>query len=231
MGIYLIKDNQQTGPYEDADVRSGLASGKFSYDSLAWREGMAEWQPLSTLFPRVSPPKPPVLAPNRNPSLGCQTCGQGELVKRKTYRMSLPVVIIGYLLLIPSILGILFGGLMLVTTVLAGGTTANSSDKEVRDKLVAQAVPESIIREVLSGKTISVGEKSSLTAQQRSAVDDAKISVSAGNIGTGVGVLIGGGFSFGIMIFSFVFGLMGWLLIMRKKVLQCTQCQAVIAAS
>jgi hypothetical protein len=231
MGIYVIKDNQQTGPYADVDVQGGLARGAFSYDSLAWREGMAEWQPLSTLFPRVGPPKPPVPVPNRNSALGCQTCRQGALVRRKTFRMSTPVVVIGFLLLIPSILGILFGGVMVVITVIAGGTTANSSDKEIRDKLVAQAVPESIIRQVLSGKTISVGEKSSLTAQQKSAVNDAAISESAGTIGTGMGVLVGGAFSFGILIFSFISGLLGWLLIMRKKVLQCTHCQAVIAAS
>lgn len=231
MGIYVIKDNQQTGPHEDADVQSGLVRGTFSYESLAWREGMAEWQPLSTLFPRLGPPKPPAPPAIRNPSLSCQTCGQGALVKRKVYRMSSPVVVIGYLLLIPSILGILFGGLMLVTTVVAGGTSANSSEKEIRNELVAQAVPEQIIREVLSGKTIPVGENSSLTLRQQLAVKNAASEVTGGAIGTGAGLLLGGAFSFGIAIFSFVFGLLGWLLIMRKKVLQCTHCQAVVAAS
>ena len=231
MGLYLLKDNQQTGPYEDAEVQSGLVAGKFSYDSLAWREGMPEWQPLSTLFPRATPPKPPVPVPNRNASLNCQTCGQGELVRRKTFRMSTPVVVIGYLLLVPSILGILFGGVMLFTTLAAGGTTVESNYKKVRNQLEAQAVPEGIIQEILSGKTISVAEKSGLTPRQQLAVKYAGAEVSGGAIGTGAGVVVGGAFSFGIMIFSFIFGLLGWLLVMKKKVLQCTHCQAVVAAS
>jgi GYF domain 2 len=231
MALYLLKDNQQTGPFEDAEVQSGLVVGKFSYDVLAWREGMAEWQPLSTVFPRATPPKPPVPVPNRDASLNCQTCGQGELVRRKTFRMSMPVVVIGYLLLIPSILGILFGGVILFTTLAAGGSTVQSSYNRARGQLEALAVPEGIIQGILSGKTISAAQKSSLTPRQQVAVQDAEAEVTGGAIGTGAGVMLGGAFSFGIIIFSFIFGLLGWLLVMKKKVLQCTHCQAVVAAS
>ena len=38
------------------------------------------------------------------------------MIKRKRFRMSGPVVAIGFILLIPSVLGMLFGILMLVLT-------------------------------------------------------------------------------------------------------------------
>ena len=42
----------------------------------------------------------------------CRTCGQGALITRKTFRMSGPVLVIGFILLVPSFLGMLFGILM-----------------------------------------------------------------------------------------------------------------------
>ena len=66
MEFYVLKENQQTGPYDDAQIRQALANGTISYDDLAWREGLAEWQPLSVLFPRQTPP--PQMPPPKPPS-------------------------------------------------------------------------------------------------------------------------------------------------------------------
>jgi len=55
MSAYIWKDNQQTGPFIDDVILQALSDGKFSYDDLAWREGLAEWQPLGTLYPTVCP--------------------------------------------------------------------------------------------------------------------------------------------------------------------------------
>jgi hypothetical protein len=52
----------------------------------------------------------------------CRTCGQGALIKRKKFRMSGPVVAVGFILLVPSVLGVLFGVLMLFVT---GATSSN----------------------------------------------------------------------------------------------------------
>jgi Tfp pilus assembly major pilin PilA len=49
--IWIGQDGQQYGPYTEADIRQWLKDGKLAADALAWREGMAEWTPLSTLFP------------------------------------------------------------------------------------------------------------------------------------------------------------------------------------
>ena len=57
---------------------------------------------------------------------------------------------------------------------------------------------------------------------------------TAGNHGTNAaatGAAIVGGFGVFLIIASLVGGLLGWLLVMRKTVLQCDRCGAVVAAS
>jgi len=44
-------------------------------------------------------------------------------------------------------------------------------------------------------------------------------------------IAIAGGLSFLVIIMSFVGGLLGWILIMKKKILQCTNCGAKVSAS
>lgn len=46
MQIYLYKNNQQYGPYEETAVIDSLRNGQCSLTDLAIREGMSEWQPL-----------------------------------------------------------------------------------------------------------------------------------------------------------------------------------------
>jgi hypothetical protein len=71
----------------------------------------------------------------------------------------------------------------------------------------------------------------SLTTQQRSAIHDAQLSVSAQKVGADAAAVIVGGFFVFVIVMSFVGGLLGWLLVMRKRVLQCAGCGAVVAAS
>lgn len=57
------------------------------------------------------------------PLVECRTCGVGHLSKVRTYRLSGPVVVIGYLLLVPSIFGILIG----VGTMVSGYASGDAS--------------------------------------------------------------------------------------------------------
>jgi hypothetical protein len=61
--IWIGQNDQQRGPYSEAEVRQWLAEGKFTADVLAWREGMAEWAPVHTLFPDVVNKVPPPSVP------------------------------------------------------------------------------------------------------------------------------------------------------------------------
>jgi hypothetical protein len=58
MAIYLLKNGEKQGPYEKSIVAGWLINGTCSPQDLAWRDGMKEWQPLSTvlLLPEQSQP-------------------------------------------------------------------------------------------------------------------------------------------------------------------------------
>jgi hypothetical protein len=51
MAFYIYKNNQQSGPFEEAYIVDGLRRGSFSASDLACREGDSRWLPLETFFP------------------------------------------------------------------------------------------------------------------------------------------------------------------------------------
>jgi len=51
MEVWIGRDGERHGPYKEEDVRQWLRSGQVSRDDLAWYDGLADWQPLSVLFP------------------------------------------------------------------------------------------------------------------------------------------------------------------------------------
>jgi len=72
MLIYVRKNNEQTGPFDENHVLAGIRDGVYSLSDLAWREGMAGWEPLENLYPSSStpPPLPPPLAAHKEQQLG-----------------------------------------------------------------------------------------------------------------------------------------------------------------
>jgi uncharacterized RDD family membrane protein YckC len=68
MEIWIGRDGERHGPYKEDDVRQWLRTGQVSPKDLAWYEGLADWQPLSVLFPdeisrNAPPPSNPYTAP------------------------------------------------------------------------------------------------------------------------------------------------------------------------
>jgi preprotein translocase subunit SecF len=160
------------------------------------------------------------------------------MTRKRAYRMSGPAVVIGYILLIPSILGILFGGLTFLMAAIGGAATANktASNAEVqsiRNDLAAQNIPDDIIADVCAEKHVSEPRMSlaRLNPNQELAVRAAELKISTAKGAPALAACCGGTFSVIIIIGSFVGGLLGWLLVMRKTVLQCFRCGAVVAAS
>jgi len=62
---------QQQGPVSDAELANLLQSGKINRTTPVWREGMADWQPLSVARPEGMP-----LAPIAGASTTCAECGR-----------------------------------------------------------------------------------------------------------------------------------------------------------
>lgn len=193
------------------------------------------------------------------PPIPCATCQTGQLTPKRVHRMSGPAVLIGYLILIPSILGILGGG---GCTLLMGGAGAaamnessarhaenrSKSEREFAESEMVEAnVPDAMIARVLAGETIESDERATLgfrtsmaveTAAARLAtpdrneyLDDLELISSAEGAGVALGAGMGMTAGVIVMIGSLMSGLLGFLLVMKKRVLQCRSCDAVVAAS
>lgn len=108
----------------------------------------------------------------------CHLCQAGRMVQRKIHVMPWPVVVIGYLFLIPSFLGMAFWASFALMTAAEAGVFSQRSQA---------------------------------------------FAVGWGVVGVGVsGVWI---------VLCFMAGLFGYLLVMRRRKLQCTLCRATWSAS
>lgn len=52
--FFYSLNGQQTGPVTEAQLAQLLAAGTISSDTLVWREGMADWQPLGRALPHLT---------------------------------------------------------------------------------------------------------------------------------------------------------------------------------
>jgi hypothetical protein len=64
MSLYLYQNDQQTGPFTGEQIQEMLRAGTVTRDTLGWKEGLADWSPLSSLLPALEmaiplPPPPP----------------------------------------------------------------------------------------------------------------------------------------------------------------------------
>jgi hypothetical protein len=195
----------------------------------------------------------------------CKVCDYGDLLPKKIFRMSGPVVAIGFILLIPSVLGMIAAGLMFFGVIAASGiglshNTNTSADIEFRRACIN--VPESDTavpitqreqycectlieykatnsvphaREVcsrrLQGNMLAdVDEETHHLYTSLVGFDSPRNNVAADTSIFGLGIL-GSTFAIALGIASFVGGLLGWLLVMKKRVLQCSTCGATVSAS
>ena len=60
MQIYVSRNNQQSGPFEEAKVLEMLGNGQLSTNDLAIRQGEEQWQPLGGIFPGIAASNPPM---------------------------------------------------------------------------------------------------------------------------------------------------------------------------
>jgi membrane protease subunit (stomatin/prohibitin family) len=64
VAIYIALDGQQSGPFDEATLRSHAAAGRLTPDTLVWKAGLASWTPardvpeLATILNSVPPPLP-----------------------------------------------------------------------------------------------------------------------------------------------------------------------------
>ena len=65
---FILKGEQQLGPFTDVRITDGLRNGIYAYDDLCWREGMPDWQPLEAIFPKSESQPPTSRTPATSPN-------------------------------------------------------------------------------------------------------------------------------------------------------------------
>ena len=139
-------------------------------------------------------------------------------------------MIIGYVSLVPSILGIIFTLFALFATG-AGNAKANAFfQQEIREKLHAEKVPKAVINSVIARENPDGNLLDTLTSRQQSQVEEKRVLMNAADLTRGTGAVLAGGLAIALLIASLFGALIGWLLTLKKGVLQCTSCSAVPAA-
>jgi hypothetical protein len=63
MTWYYAIGNERQGPVDDATLDRLIATNVVTSETLVWKAGMADWQPLSQARPRVTPAPTPVIPP------------------------------------------------------------------------------------------------------------------------------------------------------------------------
>jgi hypothetical protein len=230
-------------------------------------------QPRPDADPRaqiVYPAQPGSVLRNTNPT--CKICDRGTLRLKTAFRMSGPVVAIGFMLLISSVIGMFFCGFRLVAAHghkasapsavpgMSSEPSQSAFDAQYRRGCAKAAeqynqtaevpVPVPVIEKYCECRLATFKETRSegaaaetCTQRMRNGTLDAIDSDVAalysddipGEGRAGAGVIPPSALdrsptvARGILFFAG--GLLGWLLVMRKRVLHCDICGAVINAS
>src|SRR5262245_47857972 len=112
MSIYISKNNQQMGPFDESKVLAMLAGGELSPNDFAIRQGSNQWQKLGEMFPnagaRPAVEQPPFVqsqqAYNQPPAVAQPAVSD---VKPKKSRKGILIGCLGILLFSGLVLAIL----------------------------------------------------------------------------------------------------------------------------
>jgi GYF domain 2 len=90
MQIYINKNNQQLGPFDEEKVKEMLAKGEISLNDLGIRQGDVNWQELGAMFPNTN------------------------TTNSKISAVNVVLTIFGLLIIAPSLIGTVINGLALI---------------------------------------------------------------------------------------------------------------------
>lgn len=110
MQYHVAKNGEKSGPFEKEEVYQRLVSGELAGTDLGWCEGMAEWEPLSTLIPPQTPPIPS--SANQAVFASSAVRVAGPLPDAKTSGLAVSSMIcgiLGLLLWLPCIPAVILG--------------------------------------------------------------------------------------------------------------------------
>lgn len=137
---FVVGPNQKAfGPYTFAKLLEYIADGRLTRKTLVFRRGTEAWVPAESIpglfaespnasgAPGAVVPAPPGGGASRSTAPACSTCRSGFLRRDRLYRMTPPVVIIGYILLVPSVLGILLCIAVFIVPAIVGFVSSGAA--------------------------------------------------------------------------------------------------------
>lgn len=171
-------------------------------------------------------------------NIKCQACHTGVLTDKRIYQVSAPARLIAYLLLFPYLIGVLFCLICFVALA------AQPSHQHVPGRLVAlvemreHGVAEDVVRQVAADPSRDAADYFKVPGLPKTAygwIKDASQKLRDGGL---VEVVTRGHelaekrvaevFYFALGTALLVGALPGWLLVVKKRVLQCETCHAVV---
>jgi hypothetical protein len=257
-----------------AAVRRSHDIGRSGWFALICFIPFAGWYLVfkeGTPGPNKYGPAPGTVEPEPSVPITCKVCERGTLAKKLVHRLSLPAVVVGYLLVVPSVIGLFVSGFLFVHAAMSTSGSASGSPSTFTDSFnrsfrgtcvksfnesyqkSAGTLPPALVAEGYCECALSHYKETLSTSK---ASDVCTKNLSEGSLGTpdqatqnlyleaaqtetpaqgvasdtlipaidpDVAILMFVGF--------LIIGLIGWLLIMKKRVLQCSQCSATVNAS
>jgi hypothetical protein len=183
--IYVVRGTEQAGPFTEAEIRSQLASGAITGDSLVWWEGLAEWTALSRTPLGAAPtaaaaPVVAASAPLASPAAPVVTVGTGA---PRTSVLAIVSLITGILALPTAFcygLGLALGLVAVITGHIARGQLAKNPAETGQGLALAglicgyTSIVLTIVAIVAIGVLIALGNQvktvfSTITSQLQSA--------------------------------------------------------------
>lgn len=76
MNWHYVRDGKQDGPHSEETMRDLLKTGAVNAQTLVWRDGMGNWEPISQAAPHLLPPAPGLSLHKPDPEDAvCSECG------------------------------------------------------------------------------------------------------------------------------------------------------------
>lgn len=155
----------------------------------------------------------------------CKTCDQGCLFPKKIYRLSAPLVFIGYIFLVPAFLGM---GMSLNIAVAAFFMSDDQKmNTEITSELLEAGFNNQDITSFLKNKELPDESYQKLSEEQKQKLESVRQKINTENIGKGMGFFFVGLPVLLFFVSSLFSGVIGWLLTMKKEVLRCNACGAI----
>jgi hypothetical protein len=122
--IFVVRGTEQAGPFTEAEIRSQLASGAITGDTMVWWEGLPEWAPLSRTplgAPAAVPPAVPFAAPPAPPPTAIPPTVSASGIPPRTSTLAIVSLISGIIGLMCWPTALILGIVAVVTGNMARG--------------------------------------------------------------------------------------------------------------